>query len=42
VNRGGAGFSPLETICAALDCSPGDLLRFRRDDRQEIETAVGE
>ena len=25
-------FSTLEAICVALDCQPGDLLEFRRDD----------
>ena len=28
-------FSTLQAICAALDCQPGDLLQFRRDDRQD-------
>ncbi|MDO8966017.1 helix-turn-helix transcriptional regulator [Algoriphagus sp.] len=25
-------FSTLESICAALDCQPGDILEFREDD----------
>ena len=25
-------FSTLEAICVALDCQPGELLEFRRDD----------
>ncbi len=25
-------FSTLEAICQALDCQPGDLLRFENDD----------
>ena len=28
----GVRFSTLEAICLALDCQPGDLLEFRRDD----------
>lgn len=27
----GIRFATLEAICEALDCQPGDLLRFRRD-----------
>ena len=27
----GIRFATLEAICAALDCQPGDLLRYRRD-----------
>ena len=27
-------FSTLEAICVALDCQPGDLLEFRREDQQ--------
>ena len=29
----GIRFATLEAICAALDCQPGDLLRFRREER---------
>ena len=25
-------FSTLESICRALDCQPGDILEYRRDD----------
>jgi putative transcriptional regulator len=28
----GIRFATLEAICEALDCQPGDLLRFRADD----------
>ena len=28
-------FSTLEAICHALDCQPGDLLTFDRDDNKE-------
>lgn len=28
----GMRFATLEAICEALDCQPGDLLEFRRDD----------
>jgi len=28
----GIRFQTLEAICEALDCQPGDLLRFGRDD----------
>lgn len=27
----GIRFTTLEAICEALDCQPGDLLRYRRD-----------
>ena len=27
-------FSTLEAICAVLDCQPGELLEFHRDDRK--------
>ena len=26
-------FSTLDAICKALDCQPGDLLEFKREDR---------
>jgi len=29
----GVRFSTLEAICAYLDCQPGDLLEFERDDK---------
>ena len=28
-------FSTLEAICVALDCQPGELLEFRREDQAE-------
>jgi putative transcriptional regulator len=28
-------FSTLEAICIALDCQPGDLLEFRREDQED-------
>ena len=28
-------FSTLEAICKALDCQPGDILEYRRDDTKE-------
>lgn len=28
----GVRFETLEKICEALDCQPGDLLEYRRDD----------
>ena len=28
-------FSTLEAICAALDCQPGDILRFAPDQAEE-------
>lgn len=31
----GIRFATLEAICEALDCQPGDLLQFRRDEQEE-------
>ena len=31
----GIRFATLEAICAALDCQPGDLLEFRRDEPED-------
>ncbi|WP_264737590.1 helix-turn-helix domain-containing protein [Cytobacillus firmus] len=28
-------FSTLEAICKALDCQPGDILEYRRDEEDE-------
>lgn len=28
-------FSTLEAICDVLDCQPGDILEYRRDDEEE-------
>ena len=36
----GIRFATLEAICVALDCQPGDLLRFRRD--SQADDAVAE
>ena len=30
----GIRFATLEAICNALDCQPGDLLQFRRDEQE--------
>ena len=35
----GIRFATLEAICVALDCQPGDLLRYRRD-AQADDTGV--
>lgn len=31
----GIRFATLEAICDALDCQPGDLLQFRREERDD-------
>jgi putative transcriptional regulator len=31
----GVRFSTLEAICRELDCQPGDLLEYERDDDEE-------
>ena len=31
----GIRFATLEAICDALDCQPGDLLRFRREEQED-------
>jgi putative transcriptional regulator len=31
----GVRFATLESICAALDCQPGDLLEFRPDTQDD-------
>ena len=28
-------FSTLEAICAALDCQPGDILEFQREEKKD-------
>jgi putative transcriptional regulator len=33
-------FSTLEAICVALDCQPGDLLEFSREDHDDNAAAV--
>ena len=30
-------FSTLEAICEALDCQPGDILRFEGDDEHDAD-----
>ena len=35
----GIRFATLDAICEALDCQPGDLLQFRREEQEE--EAVG-
>lgn len=30
-------FSTLNAICDVLDCQPGDILEFQRDEKPEIE-----
>ena len=30
-------FSTLETICEVLDCQPGDILEWIKDDENEIQ-----
>jgi len=34
-------FSTLEAICVALDCQPGDLLEFRREEQEDDAMPVG-
>lgn len=31
-------FSTLDAICEALDCQPGDILEYRRDDEASDES----
>lgn len=33
-------FSTLEALCAALDCQPGDLLRYEPADEPEVSPPV--
>ena len=39
----GIRFATLEAICDALDCQPGDLLQFRREENEDeaLPTDVG-
>jgi putative transcriptional regulator len=37
----GIRFATLEAICEALDCQPGDLLRFQRDGEDRDEEPAG-
>jgi len=34
-------FSTLEAICAALDCQPGELLEFRREEQESDAVRQG-
>lgn len=36
----GIRFNTLEAICEALDCQPGDLLEFRREEQVESAASV--
>ena len=36
----GVRFATLEAICVALDCQPGDLLEFRREDQEDDAVPV--
>jgi putative transcriptional regulator len=36
----GIRFATLEAICAALDCQPGDLLRFRPEGQADAAAAA--
>lgn len=38
----GVRFSTLEAICETLDCQPGDILEYVRDDGQEGAVGGGE
>ncbi|SFJ88116.1 transcriptional regulator, XRE family [Halobacillus dabanensis] len=29
-------FSTLEAICQALDCQPGDVLEYRKDEEEDV------
>ena len=35
-------FSTLESICAALDCQPADILEYRSDDESAVMLEAGE
>jgi putative transcriptional regulator len=37
----GIRFTTLEAICDALDCQPGDLLRFRREGQEDDVARAG-
>jgi putative transcriptional regulator len=36
----GIRFATLEAICEALDCQPGDLLRFRREKQEDAAVSA--
>ncbi len=33
-------FSTLNAICDVLDCQPGDILEFKRDDKGDINVEI--
>ena len=35
-------FSTLEAICKALDCQPGDILEYRREEEKEADLDIKE
>ena len=35
-------FSTLEAICEALDCQPGDILEYRREEEKEADLDIKE
>ena len=35
-------FSTLEAICDVLDCQPGDILEYRRDEEKEADLDIKE
>ena len=35
-------FSTLETICDVLDCQPGDILEYRREEEKEADLDIKE
>jgi putative transcriptional regulator len=37
----GIRFATLEAICEALDCQPGDLLQFRREEQEDEAAYAG-
>lgn len=37
----GIRFATLAAICDALDCQPGDLLEFRREEDESLHPAAG-
>ena len=37
----GVRFATLDAICEALDCQPGDLLRFSRDGQEDEAAHAG-
>ena len=35
-------FSTLEAICDVLDCQPGDILEYRREEEKEADLDIKE